>query len=68
MKTSPRGISEILQFEKVVLPEAAKDRPLTLQALDDLEAGTQNTINKICQAAGIKPDELGNAELVGEAA
>ncbi len=56
------------QFEKAVLPEAAEDRPLTLQALDDLEVGQRNAFNKICQAAGVEADELGDAAPVGEAA
>ncbi len=57
-------------FEKVVHPEAAEERPLTLQALDDLEVGARNAINKLCQAAGVKADELGSAgaEAVDEAA
>ncbi len=58
------------QFEKVVHPEAAEERPLTLQALDDLDRGVRNAINKICQSAGVKADEVINAdaEPVGEAA
>ncbi len=55
-------------FEKVVHPEAAEDRPLTLQAIDDLEVGAQNAINKIWQVAGVKANELGDAEPVGAAA
>ena len=38
------------QFEKSVCPDAAKERPFTLQALDDLDRGARNAINKICQA------------------
>jgi len=52
------------KFETVVRPEAAEERPLTLQALDDLDRGARNAINRICQAAGLKADELGNAEPV----
>jgi hypothetical protein len=58
------------QFEKVVHSEAAEERPLTLQALDDLDRGARNAINRICQAAGVTADELSDAdaEPVGEAA
>ncbi len=56
------------QYEKVVCPEAAEDRPLTLDALDDLDRGARNAINKICQSAGIKVNELGDAAPVGAAA
>jgi hypothetical protein len=58
------------RFEKVVHPEAAEERPLTLQALDDLDRGARNAINKICQAAGVKAHELSDADAgpIGEAA
>jgi hypothetical protein len=56
--------------EKVVHPEEAEERPLTLQALDDLDRGARNAINKICKAAGVKADELSDrhAALMGDAA
>ena len=58
------------QFEKVVHPESAEDRPRTLEAQDDLECGARSAIKKICGAAGVKPGELGDVdtEPVGEAA
>jgi len=57
-------------FEKAVHPEADEQRPLTLQALDDLDRGARNAIEKICQAAGVEADGLSDAdaEPVGEAA
>lgn len=58
------------QFEKVVHTEAAEDRPRALQALDDLDRGARNAINRVCQAAGVRADELSDAdaEPVDEAA
>jgi len=58
------------RFEKVVDPDAAEERPLTLEALDDLDKGARNAINKVCQAASVKADELSSAdaEQVDEAA
>jgi len=58
------------QFAKVVHTEAAEDRPRALQALDDLDRGARNAINRVCQAAGVRADELSNAdaEPVDEAA
>ena len=58
------------QFEKSACPEAAEDRSLTLQALDELERGARNAINKICQAAGVKAHELIDADAapMGDAA
>ena len=50
------------QFEKSVHPEAAEGRSLTLQALDELDRGARNAINKICQAAGVKAHELVDAD------
>jgi hypothetical protein len=51
------------QFEKVVHPEAAEDRPPTLQVIDDLDRGARNATNRICQAAGVKPDELSDPKV-----
>ena len=56
------------QFEKSVCPEVAEERPLTLQALDDLDHGARNAINKICQAAGVKAHELVDAAAISDAA
>jgi len=58
------------RFEKAVHPEAAEDRPRTLEALDDLDRGARNAITRICQAAGVTADELVDADTtpVGEAA
>jgi hypothetical protein len=46
------------EFENAAHPEAAQDRSLTLQALDALDRGARNAINKICQEAGINAQEL----------
>jgi len=58
------------QFEQSVDPVAVEDRTLTLEALDDLDRGARNAINKICRAAGVKAHELVDAEVaaMGDAA
>ena len=45
-------------FEKAVAPEAADERPWARQALDELDRGTRNAVNKICEAAGLKSADL----------
>jgi hypothetical protein len=51
-----------VQFENAVHPEVVEGRSVTLRALDDLDRGARNAINKICQSAEVNAHELVDAD------